>query len=62
MNAAATPVAGSAGYVQSLGVLSRTNVNGLALDLSMENSGVNLTAGHAANSMKVTVYYVLEAV
>lgn len=56
------PVAGAAGYVRAYPILRSTVANG-ALTVKMDNNGSgDLTGGNAANSLKVTVLYVVEAV
>lgn len=49
-------------YVQTISVEDKANVNAAALTIYGENNGSSdLTGGHASNTMKVTVYYVVEA-
>ncbi len=49
-------------YVQNISVVNRVDLDGIAVTLKADNNGSgNFTGGNAANSMKVTVYYSVEA-
>ncbi len=57
-----TPVAGSAGYVQTIAFYNRNQQENAALMIAMDNNGTgNLTGGNAANTLTVTIYYAIEA-
>jgi hypothetical protein len=50
------------GYVQNTNVETKAAVDAVAFQLAGDNSGSgNWTGGNAANTMKVTLYYVIEA-
>lgn len=52
--------AGDWGWL-SPSVASKSSLEASAVQLAMSNAGGNLTGGNAANTLKVTVYYAIEA-
>lgn len=59
-----TPSDGNAGIYWTLpGLIPEATFNGTAVAIAMDNNGSgNLTGGNAANSMTVTLYYVVESI
>jgi hypothetical protein len=61
-NTVATGILSDGLYVQKGSAVSRVSVEAIAITLKADNNGSgNFTGGNAANSMKVTVYYSVEA-